>query len=496
MSVLNNIKCYNRSDSLENWVTNNPVLGIGEFAVVSNSKYLFKIGNGTSNFSELPFPVSEKATRLETPRKIGNASFDGTSDISLSDIGAASVNHTHTASGETSKPLIIKLNNGTVEDTNLFTYDGGRDKTINITPSSIGASDSSHAHNYAGSNSPGGAANSVSSPLLISLNGVSQGNYDGSSIKTINITPESIGALPLTGGTLTGTLSLSSDGGGILISQTGKSWLESAKDGTCIRILNETSGALTPFARIKVASGAWVQSAYDSDGSWNLYYYSNSLINSGTTTPVTKYTYLIDGTIKIPGPIVSSTSDTTGVQYTDAYIEPINDASIYLGSQDNRWNVIYARTKQISTSDENEKDIISGITESYEKLFMDLKPILYKWKQFEDDDHIHDRIHCGLGAQSVLESAKKYGLDEITFGAICRDRLKNPTSDGRTERYGLIYDDFHGLQIHMIQKNRTDIDSIIDENKKLKEENQNLRKRFDNLLNTLQNQLSLDLSNI
>lgn len=41
------------------------------------------------------------------------------------------------------------------------TYDGSAAKTVNITPSSIGAAASSHTHNYAGSSSAGGAATSA-----------------------------------------------------------------------------------------------------------------------------------------------------------------------------------------------------------------------------------------------------------------------------------------------------------------------------------------------
>lgn len=78
-------------------------------------------------------------------------------------------------------------------------WDGSADKTINITPAAIGASASGHTHNYAGSSSSGGAAtsaNKVNSSLTIQLNGTSQGAWDGSSNKTINITPSSIGAAP------------------------------------------------------------------------------------------------------------------------------------------------------------------------------------------------------------------------------------------------------------------------------------------------------------
>jgi hypothetical protein len=42
--------------------------------------------------------------------------------------------------------LVIKLNNGTTEGTNQFTYNGSAAKNINITSSSIGAASSSHNH--------------------------------------------------------------------------------------------------------------------------------------------------------------------------------------------------------------------------------------------------------------------------------------------------------------------------------------------------------------
>lgn len=43
--------------------------------------------------------------------------------------------------------LVVKFNGGTTEGTNMFTYDGSAAKSINITPSSIGAAPSSHIHN-------------------------------------------------------------------------------------------------------------------------------------------------------------------------------------------------------------------------------------------------------------------------------------------------------------------------------------------------------------
>ena len=42
--------------------------------------------------------------------------------------------------------LVVKLNSGSTEGTNMFTYNGTSAKSINITPNSIGAADKNHSH--------------------------------------------------------------------------------------------------------------------------------------------------------------------------------------------------------------------------------------------------------------------------------------------------------------------------------------------------------------
>lgn len=64
----------------------------------------------------------------------------------------------------------------------------------NITGKPSTFTPSSHTHQYAGSASVGGPANSVANALTISLNGTSQGAYNGSAAKSIDVTPASIGA--------------------------------------------------------------------------------------------------------------------------------------------------------------------------------------------------------------------------------------------------------------------------------------------------------------
>ena len=140
-----------------------------------------------------------------------------------SEIGAASSSHTHNYAGSSSaggaansvKSSLTLQFNGTTK----ATFNGSAAATVNITPSSIGAAASSHTHNYAGSSSAGGAANSVKAALTLQLNGSTKATFNGSTAATVNITASSIGAaasnhthsyLPLSGGTVTGDIGLPS----------------------------------------------------------------------------------------------------------------------------------------------------------------------------------------------------------------------------------------------------------------------------------------------
>lgn len=110
--------------------------------------------------------------------------------------------HTHTKSQITDFPgalknpnsLVIKLNGGATEGTNMFTYDGSAAKSLSITPSSIGAAAASHSHNYAGSSSSGGAANSavkLSTARNFSLTGgavASAISFDGTGNVALSVT--------------------------------------------------------------------------------------------------------------------------------------------------------------------------------------------------------------------------------------------------------------------------------------------------------------------
>lgn len=61
-------------------------------------------------------------------------------------------------------------------------------------PGDIGAAPASHTHNYAGSATAGGAANSVAHSITISLNGTAQTAFNGAEDVAFNITADSVGA--------------------------------------------------------------------------------------------------------------------------------------------------------------------------------------------------------------------------------------------------------------------------------------------------------------
>ena len=189
------------------------------------------------------------ADKLTTARTItiGNKSntFDGSANITytLSEIGAAATSHTHNYAGSSSaggaansvaNNLKIQLNGGSTEGTNLFTYNGSGAKSINITPSSIGAAASSHGTHVSYSTTTPkvagtGAVGSESSvargdhvhPAQTSVTGnagtattlqtarnIQIGNKTNSFNGSANITYSlsDIGALPTAGGTMTGNI--------------------------------------------------------------------------------------------------------------------------------------------------------------------------------------------------------------------------------------------------------------------------------------------------
>ena len=74
----------------------------------------------------------------------GSASTVSRSDHTHNYAGSSSAGGAATSANKVNTNLVVKLNGGSTEGTNLFTFNGSAAKTIDITPSAIGAAASSH----------------------------------------------------------------------------------------------------------------------------------------------------------------------------------------------------------------------------------------------------------------------------------------------------------------------------------------------------------------
>lgn len=170
-----NTKIREAYDTEANWVKYNPILLAGQLAFSSDKYGRYKIGNGNSKWSELPYNTLSWTDIAGKPSTFTPSTHNHTIS-QITDIGSASVkyattsgtanavawsgvsgkpatfppsSHTHTSSQITGLPtklpnpyaLTVKGNGYLIN-----TYDGSGAKEINITPSSIGAANSSHTH--------------------------------------------------------------------------------------------------------------------------------------------------------------------------------------------------------------------------------------------------------------------------------------------------------------------------------------------------------------
>lgn len=152
----------------------------------------------------------------------------------------------------------------------------------------------------------------------------------------------------------------------------------------------------------------------------------------------------------------------------------VNDNMMYLGYSDKRWKKLYAASSAIGTSDEREKNIIGKIDGKYKKLFMKLEPILFIWDRPGDDDPF---VHFGLGAQTTEKHARECGIMESEIAAI--EHVYFPTSEeGRTDRYGMAYEEIHMLTMAVVQDNVKDILNHENRITQLEKENELLKQRL------------------
>lgn len=169
-----NVRLQQAYKAEADWKSSDPVGKKGEIMISSDKNGMFKVGNGTSKWSELNYnnanyassagsvawgnvsgkPSSMPASDVYAWAKASSKPSYSWFEITGKPSTFTPASHTHTTSQITDFPeslknpanITISLNGGSTEGTNLFTYDGSKPKTLNITPAIIGAAYSSHTH--------------------------------------------------------------------------------------------------------------------------------------------------------------------------------------------------------------------------------------------------------------------------------------------------------------------------------------------------------------
>jgi hypothetical protein len=206
-------------------------------------------------------------------------------------------------------------------------------------------------------------------------------------------------------------------------------------------------------------------------GILSFYVDSNQLEHTLTTTGRTTWEYFrikkLDGnwsdyySVSNPdnGTVISEITETQEIRAQDIQIEgnliPVyypshGDTTFTLGTNENKWNTVFAKTGAIQTSDENEKKNIQPLSEQYGQIFDALQPISFKFIE-----NSSDRTHLGFGARAVKNAVEQTGLTTQDFAAYCEWQKKDGTIG-----CGLRYEEFISLCVDQIQKLKKRVDEL------------------------------------
>ena len=310
--------------------------------------------------TELPNPEALTISLNGTSQGAYTGSAAKSINITPASIGASASNHTHTHTSITDfddavndllptelpnpEALTISLNG-----TSQGAYTGSASKTVNITPASIGASASNHTHTHTSITDFDDAVGELlptiptklpnPEALTISLNGTSQGAYNGSAAKSINITPASIGAAAsshthagtqVTG--LTANRAMISNGSGQLAVSAVTSTELGYLDGVTSSIQTQLNGKAASSHTHNYAGSSSAGGAATSANKVN----SDLVIrlNGGTTEGSNQFTFNGSGdkTINITPASIGAAASSHGTHVTYGTAAPLANGTASAGS--------------------------------------------------------------------------------------------------------------------------------------------------------------------
>lgn len=166
-----------------------------------------------------------------------------------------------------------------------------------------------------------------------------------------------------------------------------------------------------------------------------------------------------------------------GLCLSSGAFNPMTNGGIALGSASYRWGQIYSTAATISTSDRNEKHDVRDLNpESAKCLILGLRPVSYKF-----NDGTSGRTHSGLIAQDVEELLRELEIPSKDCAAFIKSPLEklnrktgqyDPVTDEEGNpkyRYGLRYEEFIAPLIKTVQEQQKEIDRLEERIRKLEE---------------------------
>ena len=275
---------------------------------------------------------------------------------------------------------------------------------------------------------------SLTGGLTIKLNGTSQiSSWKGASDASVNITASSIGAATT-------------------------SWVERAF-GSRIDVSN---GYLYLYNN----NGSQLSSVQlpTSSGGGTTYYGGTGITISGNTISVdstASSTHTHDS--------ISNGSKTITVG-SGLMCGSTSGCSIGLETEPwkNGWftgTVMYGNLKK--GSDRNVKHDICIYDNKIEQAYMNFQGVSYRYNYYDGYD-LGDNIHYGFIAQQIQESLIKNGISSEDSSLVNCTTYDKPNSKGLLKEYSLSYDEFISLNTHMTQKAHHRIDSLTQDNQKIK----------------------------
>lgn len=168
--------------------------------------------------------------------------------------------------------------------------------------------------------------------------------------------------------------------------------------------------------------------------------------------------------------IINFTNVVNDANYS-ATFRPNTNGKCLLGSSNLTWHTVYAKTGTINTSDEREKENIIPMKENtimtfdrdgssqevdiYSELFDRLEPVEYNFINNTDG-----RTCFGLVAQQVVSAMEEVGFEENDLDLVHHDYHTDEESGEEKDTYGINYNNLIALLIHEVQKLKAEVASL------------------------------------